>query len=254
MNLAFEIYDLGNKILRLQDNAQLSGEYIPEDREINEFSSEIYLMYKYSETYSINIVQYNPTKESVIKSISYNDHSKEDIEDVAVEKDGYYTITHIVLPSLNWYNSKLEIEDYDWSKYESVFVTDGEKIYQRVQQNSETYKLRECELDLITEINTYNSTVSRCTKDIFLFHDLYKCFLALCNQVFDQSIVSCSNSTDSSSRYNRDLIWSAINVMKIHVSDEQFESAQLLLEKLDVCNGVCKHINTKNGNESCGCS
>jgi hypothetical protein len=56
------------------------------------------------------------------------DKHEEDIDSVTfnVEEDGYYTVDHIILPNMKWYeNATTEYFEY----YDVVYVTDGEKVY-----------------------------------------------------------------------------------------------------------------------------
>lgn len=252
MNLAFNICDIGNRQLRIQDFTQEGEEYVPEDLQETEYSIVRYFNYKYSETCTINIIQYNSTSESTIQYSTYTDHSSYlDEAIIPITKDGYYTIYHIVLPTIEWLQNRLQDPDFDLATYAGVYVTDGAHIYKLVQDS-----LQECTELEVVQVNTYNTTISRCEKSLFHFYDLYNCYINLCNDIFNKSILRCpdKNQDLKDTRYNRDFIWSAINVLKFYVEREEYESAQLLLEKLDSCNGICKQ-QVRNGQVSkCGCS
>ena len=131
--------------------------------------------------------------------------------------------------------------------YEYIYVTDGQKTYK--YQNGELQQIEELEL---IEINPYHTTLSRCEKQFFHIYDLYKCFIQLSNAIFNTKFIKCpEKSVDT---YYRDFVWSAINVMKLYIEKDQYESAQLLLEKLDSCNGICKTKINNGTTSSCGCS
>ena len=85
---------------------------------------------------------------------------------------------------------------------------------------------------------------------------LKKCFINICYQIFDtQASVKCFNSKlDSNLIYKRDLIWSALNVIKYMTELDQYEEAERLLEKIMNCNGLCDNSCSDSYNiSSCGC-
>ena len=252
MNLTFTVCDIGNRQIRVQDFTQDGEEYVPEKLGDTEYSIVRYFNYKYSETCTINILQYNSTSSSSISSITYTDHSSYlDEAIIPIPKDGYYTIYHIVLPTIEWLQDRLQDQEFDLSIYSGIYVTDNHRIYKVIDNN-----LQECSELEVAQINTYNTTISRCEKNIFHFYDLYNCYINLCNDIFNKSILRCpdKNQDLKGARYNRDFIWMAINVIKFYIEREEYESAQLLLEKLDSCNGICKQ-QIRNGQKSqCGCS
>ena len=131
----------------------------------------------------------------------------------------------------------------------SIFINIG-------KTDEEKRVLEECDELLVTQVNTNDTTISREQKDVLYFYDLYNCYLSLCNNIFNKSILRCpdKNQDLKTDRYYRDFIWSAINVIKFYTENNEYESAQLLIEKLDSCNGICKQ-QTRNGQVSkCGCS
>lgn len=252
MNLTFNICDIGNRQIRIQDFTQEGDEYVPENLEDTNYSILRYFNYKYSETCTINVLQHNTSSKQSLYSVIYTDHSSYlDEAIIPINKDGYYTVYHMVLPTVDWLKDKLKNPEFDLSIYSSIYVTDGQKVYKAVDT-----VLQECDITEITQVNIYNTTISRCEKELFHFYDLYSCYINMCNDIFNKSILRCpdKNQDLKDIRYNRDFIWSAINVIKFYIENNEYESAQLLLEKLDSCNGICKQ-QTKNGQMyKCGCS
>lgn len=88
---------------------------------------------------------------------------------------------------------------------------------------------------------------------------LRKCYINVCYQIFDsKASISCNNQGfDRNLIYKRDLLWSALNVIKYMVAMDQFEEAERLLEKITACNGLCNNqqnrCNNKTKFNSCGC-
>jgi len=61
-------------------------------------------------------------------------------------------------------------------------------------------------------------------------------------------------NSDSSLIYKRDLLWSAMNVIKYLVEMDQLEEAQRLLEEITACNGLCSSSQPEfTSNCGCGC-
>ena len=79
--------------------------------------------------------------------------------------------------------------------------------------------------------------------------NLRKCYIKVCQDIFDSQTSFCSKNNKSSETYKRDLLWSALNVIEYMVELDQFEEAQRLLEEITVCNGLCYSDNFS----SCGC-
>jgi hypothetical protein len=65
-----------------------------------------------------------------LKDILLNEH-KEDLDSCLfkVDKDGYYIIEHIILPTKNWYDEASE--DYKLY-YETIYIVDNEKLYKEI--------------------------------------------------------------------------------------------------------------------------
>lgn len=135
--------------------------------------------------------------------------------------DGLYTIC------------KLHIS----KKESSVYYYKGGKFYHRLEEI--------CLQDILDDPKTtrieYEYYFSVCS--------LRKCFIKICQDIFDSQTSFCSKNNKSPEIYKRDLIWSALNVIEYMVELDQFEEAQRLLEEITVCNGLCQ----QNNFDSCGC-
>lgn len=253
MNLTFNVCDIGNRQISIEDLTQETEEYVPENLENSDYEIVRYYNYKYSETYTINILQYNESSKQSISAITYTDHNSYlDESIISISKDGYYILYHLVLPTIQWLENKLQDSNFDLNIYSGIYVTDGENIFKLV--NNQLQKCDELEL---MYINTENTTISREEKKLFYFFDLYNCYINLCNELFDKSIVKCVNeNTDLKDlRYNRDFMLSTINVIKFYIENNEYESAQLLLEKLNVCsNKICKQSTKYEYVSGCNCS
>ena len=64
----------------------------------------------------------------------------------------------------------------------------------------------------------------------------------------------CSfNKASSEDIYKRDLVWSALKVIKLLVEKDNFEEAERLLERITGCNGLCNDPCYTNKPCGCGC-
>ena len=116
-------------------------------------------IYKYSESATLNTIIKISTKDATLLDVLLDDHSSEiDSCTFKVKDDGYYVVDHIVLPTLKWLDNTTEdfLEYYD-----TVYVTDGEKVYKAIGKS-----LEECTVREILERNSENTTIMKCKIDI----------------------------------------------------------------------------------------
>lgn len=253
MNPIFEICEVKNCRIRITDRTQEDEQYIPEN--INDpLSLEGYYYnnkFKYSQTYTINIIQYTSTKDKYIVDTIYTQHcSYLDEAYCNLNKDGYYTIYHIILPSIEWLQEEISKEDNILDEDITIYVTDGSKIYQYKNQ-----ELLEIDPEVIAFVNTEGTTISRAEGDTFSLCHLYKCYITICKQIFNSMNIRCLNKNFNleNSTFNRDFLWMTISIIKYHVEFDELMEAQRLLETVNYCNGLCKEGVPSNTSKGCGC-
>ena len=101
-----------------QDSDQYVAESVMDSKAWNEKNK-----FKYSETYTLNIIYRHTTDKDEIVSSVITDHcSYLDEEHIQLKEDGYYTIDHIILPSIEVYDESINL---DW------YVCDGTSVYTR---------------------------------------------------------------------------------------------------------------------------
>lgn len=125
--------------------------------------------------------------------------------------------------------------------------TDISKPY--YYKNGKFYKnIKEVELSEIINVNPEISEVEVNYDYYFQTCHLRQCYVSICQKIFDsQANIDCNKSNlDKELVYKRDLVWSALNVIKYMAEQDQFEEAERLLEKITRCNGLCP-------NSGCGC-
>lgn len=136
--------------------------------------------------------------------------------------DGLYTICHLHVPT----------------KESSVYYYKDGKFYHLLEEIS------------LQNILDDPKTIQIDYEYYFSVCNLKKCFIKICQSIFDSQTSICNKNIKSSKTYKRDLLWSALNVIEYMVELDQLEEAQRLLEEITGCNGLC-YQETFNG---CGCS
>ena len=217
--------------------------YLAED-----FSGIVKGKFKYSDTISIDVLQHNQTLKTI-----YTKHDTLKSIDIPIGFDGQFSLVHLVIPNIEWFNRELEkTEESALGLYDIVYFSDGIDIYKYI--NGETSQVT---IDDILEINTVNTTISRISRDFVSICFLRKCYINLCQQIFnDRGISKCwnKNKVDSELIYKRDLVWMAINVVKYLTQCEQLAEAERVIETIQGCNGLCVSTNLTNSTNGCGCS
>lgn len=205
--------------------------------------------FTYSDTVSVDIIQWNGTQETTYDDPVYTIHEDQDEPaTIDIDKDGWFTVVHMVLPSQDWFESA---ESSTLELYSIVYYTDGENIYKYVDGSTSTVDAEE-----IIEVNTEDTTLSRVTKDYVSICYLQQCYINYCKQIFeDSAFTTCWNKNDDSENsYKRDLVWMAINVIKYLVKCGQLFEAQRIIEVMDGCNGLCPADDETSTTSGCGCS
>lgn len=228
----------------VQDNST----YLPEDS-----TGVVKGKFKFSETISIDVLQLNKTSEIVYINPTYTDHSTVKETTLQVDSDGWFSLVHLVLPSVEWFNKeKAKTEGSALGLYDIVYFIDGDVIYKYINQS-----IQQVDISEILEINPVNTTISKTSEDFVSICFLRKCYINLCKQILDnRGFSSCwnKNKIDSELIYKRDLVWMAINVIKYLTECEQLAEVERIIEIINGCNGLCASSNSSNNSNGCGCS
>lgn len=178
----------------------------------------------YDSSYAfVYILQLNKVRSSVNKVFIKTSEEEEVVFNNLL--DGFYTLVTLKVP-------------YDMSNM--YYYSDG-KFYKNIQ---------EVELQEIIDTNPEVSGVEVSYQYYFNTCRLRKCYVSVCQEIFDKvaSIECDKKNLDRNLIYKRDLIWSALNVIKYMAEAEQYEEAERLLERITGCNGLCD-----NSYGECGC-
>ena len=222
--------------------------YLAED-----FSGTVKGKFKYSDTVSIDVLQHNKTTETVYRDPVYTKHDTLQPINIPVEFDGWFDVIHLVLPSIEWFNREIDkSEGSALGLYDLVYFSDGIDIYKYLDGNVSQVTIIE-----VLEVNPINTTVSKTNRDYVSICFLRKCYINLCQQIFeDRGFSRCwnKNKVDSELIYKRDLVWMAINVIKYLTECEQLAEVERIIETIQGCNGLCVSSNLTSKTNGCGCS
>lgn len=222
--------------------------YLAED-----FSGTVKGKFKYSDTVSIDVLQHNKTTETVYRDPVYTKHDTLQPINIPVEFDGWFDVIHLVLPSIEWFNREIDkSEGSALGLYDLVYFSDGIDIYKYLDGNVSQVTIIE-----VLEVNPINTTVSKTNRDYVSICFLRKCYINLCQQIFeDRGFSRCwnKNKVDSELIYKRDLVWMAINVIKYLTECEQLAEVERIIETIQGCNGLCVSSNLISKTNGCGCS
>ena len=206
--------------------------------------------FKESDTMPMVLLYLNTIENPSIKSVAFD-------KEVPVKFDGWFTVYYVVLPTKSWFQNALKASSQVdiLGVYDSVYYTDGANIYKYNPKTQNTLEVTD--LAEIIEINPVNTTISITSKDYVSICFLTKCYVNLCQQIFEsRGLTQCwnKNNIDSELIYKRDLVWMAINVIKYMVECNQLYEAERIIELLHSCNGVCSDKKVRNNVKGCGCS
>lgn len=222
--------------------------YLAED-----FSGTVKGKFKYSDTVSIDVLQHNKTTETVYRDPVYTKHDTLQPINIPVEFDGWFDVIHLVLPSIEWFNREIDkSEGSALGLYDLVYFSDGVDIYKYLDGNVSQVTINE-----VLEVNPINTTISKTNRDYVSICFLRKCYINLCQQIFeDRGFSHCwnKNKVDSELIYKRDLVWMAINVIKYLTECEQLAEVERIIETIQGCNGLCVSSNLTSKTNGCGCS
>ena len=211
--------------------------------------------FRYSDTVSIDVLQLNKSTGQQIQNPVFTIRdSKINTVQLQISFDGWFTICHIVIPSKQWFNKEYEKKaDSALGLYNTVYYSDGAKIYKYINN-----EITEVSIEELINRNIEDTTISIVKKDYVSVCFLRKCYVNLCQQLFNSNIISeCSNNRKDNCDliFQRDLIWMALNVIQYMTELNQLAEAERIIEQLGRgCNGLCKQTFEQLSKSGCGCS
>lgn len=229
---------------------------------------------------SLFVVQLN---KAGVSTNLYTGLTNEDVVTLEPQSQGFISVCQMILPKMN------SIEEYDPTENIYVRVSNYIKpteIEDLINNNDTTYDseesnygyddqaiiggyfvvndiiyykdingdCREVSVQELLEVDDNKIILYKEIKNFFSVCQLRKCYIALCQKIFNAKANSrCfDNKIDSQLIYRKNLVWSALNVIQYMVDSNQLAEAERLLERISGCNGLCANINISG--EDCGCN
>ena len=225
------------------------GGYLPES-----FTGVAKDRFRRSDTVTIDMLILNKTEGQEIQTPKFSTPETNSVSStVPVKFDGWFSVCRVVLPSKDWFVKELEKETGSAIQlYDVVYYSDGSYVYKYLDGSSQAATLEE-----LTSRNPEGTTISIIYKNYVSICFLKKCYLSLCQQIFNsRGFSKCwnKNQIDGDLVFRRDLVWMAINVIKYRVEFNQLAEAQRIIEQIGGCNGLCKSEFRQTPNHGCGCS
>lgn len=223
---------------------------------LNETSTSIAKnKFRYSDTVSIDVLQLNRSTEQKVQNpvFTVRDSQVKPVQ-LPVSFDGWFTVCHIVIPNEKWFQRELKKETGSaLNLYNTVYYSNGAKIYKYINN-----EITEVSIEELINRNIEDTTISIVKKDYVSVCFLRKCYINLCQQLFNSNIISeCSNNRKNNCdlAFQRDLIWMALNVIQYLTELNQLSETERIIEQLGRgCNGLCKQTFEQLSKSGCGCS
>lgn len=217
--------------------------------------------YAYSQTVTINnLVSIASSGVETPISYSINTHNTPGIDSsvFTVSKDGLYLISHIILPTREWFDYAEGLVPNNSDNYTIVYYYNSSDGYFYKYANLVHTQVSLAEILSANyaqpAVGSKGTTIIRSDKNTFIMYFLNDCFAKLCKNILT-ALPSCSKSTELKAMIdNRDLLWMAINVIKYEIEMVQLYEAQRFLEEISWC-GLCNNVSSLTGNSlGCGCN
>lgn len=243
MEFSIDIHTHVDGRIIIEDFSREYGQYIDENLDV----VTSYDAYKYSESSTLNCITKVSINSITLVDVLLNEHTEElDSCTFHVKEDGYYIIDHIIIPNIKWLeNASDEYKQY----YETIYVTDGEKIYKEIDGI-----LEECTVKEIMERNIEGTTIKKCKVDVFFTGHLQECYINYCKKLFNDYLVKCPSGNNDT--YARDFIWMTLNIIDYLIGFKQFMEAERLLSMFRTCGGLCndRQLHGQKIGCTCGCN
>lgn len=250
-----------NGHVEITDYSKEYGQYYDESVEGMTASDK----FKYSQSNTISVITQIQTDKVNLVDVLLDNHTQDKEQAIFdVSSDGYYTVTHFVLPNVAWLQNQLKLATNLIGEYSAIYYVDDATIYKRTVTATDlgnhkyTYTLgdeQEVTVRELLERNIEGTTIQKCQIDIFYTGYLQECYINHCRELFDSLMANCKpncrpKDLDS---FARDFLWMTLNVIDYLIERGQFYEAQRILEQINYCGGFCNNVNT-NDESVCGCN
>lgn len=254
LNISLSLQENGTTGFLMKDLTDIKeGGFEPSTSEVN---SE---WLRVNDIVFLDFVTYNKIDEQKTESFIYPVDSLSDYRTYVVDyksnKDGWYTVSHLVIPKLSWFQS---INKTYMSKGTYYFYDTSSSSFVKVikEELETTY---EYDIDpYLIYVAIDNPTISGVEDEVFIIGRLEKCFEDKVKAIlYGNLYTKCQTIKDKNPIFrDRDIVWMTLEILKYLIRYCKYSEAQRILEMVDNCNGFCNNSTFKDGynfNKGCNC-
>lgn len=246
--------------VEITDYSKEYKQYYAEDVQVMPLTDK----FKYSHTNTVNVITTVTSDATNLMDVLIDEHNTEkEVLKFDVRKDGYFVVTHFVLPNKSWVNYQLTSPTSNLESFESIYYVDNFKICKQAVLKENLGDKIICTLGPVQEVsvrellerNITNTPIQKCVINIFYTGFLQECYINHCRDLFKSMMANCRPNCQSKKvdSFARDFLWMTLNVIDYLIEQGQFLEAQRILEEISYCGGFCNNVNT-NEQSMCGCS
>ena len=162
---------------------------------------------------------------------------------VDIPKDGYYTLTYLVIPKEEYVNKLLELDENLISLFTDIFYYKDNSIFNKKEQ-------QEVDINTFIERNLEGTNVLRYSKDFCSVFFLQKCYYNLCMKLLKNNDCTTCNYESTDLSYYRDIMFMGLQTVRYLSLKGRFMEAQNIVERFQSCSNICNNTY----NENCRCN
>lgn len=162
---------------------------------------------------------------------------------VDIPKDGYYTLTYLIIPKEEYVNKLLELDSNLVNLFTDIFYYKNDSVFNKKEQ-------QEVDINTFIERNLKGTNVLRYSKDFCSIFFLQKCYYNLCMKLLKNNDCTTCNYDGSELSYYRDIMFMGLQTIRYLSLKGRFMEAQNIVERFQSCSNICNNTY----NEDCRCN
>lgn len=162
---------------------------------------------------------------------------------VDIPKDGYYTLTYLIIPKEEYVNKLLELDSNLVNLFTDIFYYKDNSVFNKKGQ-------QEVDINTFIERNLKGTNVLRYSKDFCSIFFLQKCYYNLCMKLLKNNDCTTCNYDGSELSYYRDIMFMGLQTIRYLSLKGRFMEAQNIVERFQSCSNICNNTY----NEDCRCN
>lgn len=162
---------------------------------------------------------------------------------VDIPKDGYYTLTYLIIPKEEYVDKLLKLDENLISLFTDIFYYKDNSIFNKKEQ-------QEVDINTFIERNLEGTNVLRYSKDFCSVFFLQKCYYNLCMKLLKNNDCTTCNYESTDLSYYRDIMFMGLQTIRYLSLKGRFMEAQNIVERFQNCSNICNNTY----NEDCRCN